>query len=46
VPLRVTVGERGLKDGSLEVQSRRDPQPAKIAVDAVAAAVAEQLQAL
>jgi prolyl-tRNA synthetase len=30
VPLRITVGERGLKEGVVEVQGRRDAQAAKI----------------
>jgi len=41
VPLRVTVGERGLADGVVEVQARRDEEAARVAVsDAVAHAVA------
>lgn len=30
VPLRITVGERGLKDGVVEVQARRDPEAARV----------------
>ncbi|ALM86350.1 proline--tRNA ligase [Bordetella sp. N] len=33
VPLRVTVGERGLKDGVLELQARRESEAAKIGLD-------------
>jgi len=41
VPLRVTVGERGLADGVVEVQARRDEEAARVAMsDAVAHAVA------
>ncbi|MBK6862693.1 MAG: proline--tRNA ligase [Ideonella sp.] len=37
VPLRVVVSDRGLKEGTLEVQGRRDPQAARVALaDAVA----------
>ncbi|HEX8740361.1 MAG TPA: proline--tRNA ligase [Casimicrobiaceae bacterium] len=36
VPLRVTIGERGLKEGVVEWQSRRDATPTKLALaDAV-----------
>jgi prolyl-tRNA synthetase len=33
VPLRITVGDRGLKDGIVEIQSRRQQEAEKIAVD-------------
>ncbi|OZI37730.1 proline--tRNA ligase [Bordetella genomosp. 10] len=33
VPLRVTVGERGLKDGVLELQARRESEAAKVGLD-------------
>jgi prolyl-tRNA synthetase len=37
VPLRVTVGERGLKDGVVEIQARRETQARRVApADAVA----------
>jgi len=46
VPLRITVGERGLADGVVEVQARRDEEAGRVAVaDAVAHAVA-RLQTL
>lgn len=32
VPLRITVGDRGLKDGLLEIQSRRQAEADKVAV--------------
>ncbi len=32
VPLRVTVGDRGLKDGVVEIQGRRDSEAAKVPV--------------
>jgi len=34
VPLRVTVGERGLKEGVVELQARRDAEAARIPADA------------
>ncbi len=41
IPLRVTVGERGLKDGVVEIQGRRDGESLKVAVaDALATTVA------
>jgi len=46
VPLRITVGERGLADGVVEVQARRDDAASKITLaDAVTHALA-QLQTL
>jgi len=46
VPLRVTVGERGLAEGVVEIQARRDESAAKVALaDAVADALA-RLQTL
>ncbi|MFC4274190.1 proline--tRNA ligase [Achromobacter aloeverae] len=33
VPLRVTVGERGLKDGVLELQARRESEATKVGLD-------------
>jgi prolyl-tRNA synthetase len=32
IPFRVVVGERGLKDGRIEVQGRRDAQPTSVSV--------------
>ncbi|MGL6109855.1 MAG: proline--tRNA ligase [Rubrivivax sp.] len=39
VPLRVVVSERGLKDGTLEVQGRRDAQPSSVPLVEVGAFV-------
>jgi len=43
VPLRVTVGERGLKEGRVELQGRRDTEPRLLAPSEVRAALAERL---
>jgi prolyl-tRNA synthetase len=32
IPHRVTIGDRGLKEGMLEYQARRDTAPTKVAV--------------
>ncbi len=39
VPHRVTIGERGLKEGVVEYQGRREAEVSKLALDAVAAHV-------
>ncbi|MBH9552463.1 proline--tRNA ligase [Inhella gelatinilytica] len=44
-PLRVVLGDRGLKEGVAEVQGRRDAQAESVAVDAVLARVRERLSA-
>ena len=36
VPLRITVGDRGLKEGRVELQGRRDTEPSMVAPAAVA----------
>jgi len=36
VPLRITVGDRGLKEGRVEVQGRRDTEPSMVAPAVVA----------
>lgn len=46
VPLRVTVGDRGLKDGNIEVQARRVGTTHNIAVDQAVTYVLEQLESL
>ncbi|HET8597122.1 MAG TPA: proline--tRNA ligase [Castellaniella sp.] len=46
VPLRVTLGERGLKEGIVEVQSRRDTEARKIAPNEAVAHILDALQAL
>ena len=35
VPHRITIGDRGLKDGQVEYQHRRDPAATKLTVDGV-----------
>ncbi|WP_066458524.1 proline--tRNA ligase [Castellaniella caeni] len=46
VPVRVTLGERGLKEGIVEVQSRSDTQARRIAPDDAVAAILSALDAL
>ncbi|TAL75444.1 MAG: proline--tRNA ligase [Burkholderiaceae bacterium] len=46
VPLRITVGDRGLKDGIIEVQQRRSGLSANVPIDAAPAHVLEQLKTL
>ncbi|NYT58324.1 proline--tRNA ligase [Alcaligenaceae bacterium] len=46
VPLRITVGDRGLKDNVVEIQSRRQDAASKVPVADAAAYALEQLQAL
>lgn len=46
VPLRITVGDRGLKDGNIEVQTRRAGTTNNIAVGAAVGYVLEQLKSL
>ncbi|MGX5660589.1 proline--tRNA ligase [Castellaniella ginsengisoli] len=46
VPLRVTLGERGLKDGIVEIQARRDEQPQRIAQADALSHVLERLKSL
>ena len=43
VPQRVVISDRGLKEGLLEVQGRRDAEAAKVAVAEVAATVKARL---
>jgi len=45
VPHRVTIGERGLKDGKLEYQHRRDAQATPVAAQDVVAFLRERLKA-
>jgi len=45
IPHRVTIGDRGLKDGNVEYQARRDAQPTIVGVDAVEAFVAARVSA-
>ena len=46
VPMRVTVGERGLKEGMLEVQARSDEAAAKVPVAKVLATIVKRLESL
>ncbi|MBC7208740.1 MAG: proline--tRNA ligase, partial [Methyloversatilis sp.] len=41
VPHRITVGERGLKEGVIEYQNRRDAAAQRVAPDAVRALIGE-----
>jgi prolyl-tRNA synthetase len=43
IPHRITIGERGLKDGKVEYQGRSDAQPTAVPVDAIVAVVREKL---
>ena len=43
IPHRITVGERGLKDGKVEYQARRDAQPTAVAIDDIVAFVRARL---
>jgi len=45
VPLRIVVSERGLKDGTVEVQGRRDAAATVLPLEQAAAAVRERLTA-
>ena len=46
VPLRVTVGDRGLKEGILEFQARRETEASKVPVEQAVAQVHEMLKNL
>jgi len=43
IPHRVTIGERGLKEGKLEYQSRRDGQVVAVPRDQIGAFLRERL---
>jgi len=45
IPHRITIGDRGLKDGRVEYQGRRDSAATPVAVDAIAALIRERLAA-
>ena len=45
VPHRVTIGERGLKEGLVEYQHRRDETASKVPADGIAAFVKARLAA-
>jgi prolyl-tRNA synthetase len=44
VPHRVVIGERGLKDGKLEYQGRRDAEATQVALDEMVSFVQGRLQ--
>ena len=44
VPHRVTIGDRGLKEGQVEYQHRRDTESTKVALDAVFAFVTSRME--
>ena len=44
IPLRVTVGSRGVKEGALEVQERRSGEKELIVIEQLATAVAEKVR--
>ncbi len=46
VPLRVTVGDRGLKEGKLEMQGRRETEATAVSVGDAASAVKQRLVTL
>ncbi|MDE1990731.1 MAG: proline--tRNA ligase, partial [Betaproteobacteria bacterium] len=43
IPLRIVIGERGLKEGLVELQGRRDAAAAKIPLAEVVGQVREKL---
>ncbi|MGB7482314.1 MAG: proline--tRNA ligase [Castellaniella sp.] len=46
VPLRLTLGDRGLKDGIVEIQARRDDQAQRIALADAQAHILDRLESL
>ena len=46
IPHRVTIGDRGLKEGKVEYQARRDAAATAVPIDAVAAFLLERLTAV
>ena len=46
IPVRVVVGERGLKDGTLEVKRRTDEKPTAVKTDETLQAVMDILSQL
>jgi prolyl-tRNA synthetase len=45
IPHRVTIGDRGLKDGKVEYQARRDAHATSVGVDEIAAYIQGKVQA-
>ncbi|MER1966950.1 proline--tRNA ligase [Castellaniella sp. GW247-6E4] len=46
IPLRVTLGERGLKDGVVEIQARRESEAQRVTPDQAVAFILETLKSL
>ncbi|HEX2518379.1 MAG TPA: His/Gly/Thr/Pro-type tRNA ligase C-terminal domain-containing protein, partial [Castellaniella sp.] len=46
VPLRVTLGDRGLKEGVVEIQARRETQARRIAPADAVTTILETLKSL
>jgi len=46
VPLRVTIGDRGLKEGMVELQARRDEGSTQVPMADIARVTAERLATL
>ncbi|MBU6490309.1 MAG: proline--tRNA ligase, partial [Burkholderiales bacterium] len=44
VPHRLVIGERGLKEGKVEYQGRRDAQATLLPIDEAAATAAEKIR--
>ena len=44
IPLRVVVGDRGLKEGKLEIKWRTQEKPEMIAIDGAAKEIAQLVQ--
>ena len=45
IPLRVTVGERGLKEGMVDIKKRDEKEPVKVAKNEVVGRVLEHVEA-
>jgi len=45
VPHRLVIGERGLKDGKIEYQGRRDTEPTLVPIDEAAAFATARIRA-
>jgi prolyl-tRNA synthetase len=46
IPLRVVVGERGLKDGKIEIKWRHEPEARQVPADTAAAAILDEVDAM
>jgi len=45
IPHRITIGDRGLKDGKVEYQGRRDASPTLVAIDEIVSFVKNRISA-